>query len=59
MKQQTLAGGFEKYQRTTKRGKFLSEMEQIVPWAELCRMIEPYYYTGRSGHKLMGSAALV
>lgn len=51
MKQKTLASGFEKYQRTTKRAKFLSEMEQIVPWAERCQVLEPYYYTGRSGRK--------
>jgi len=37
MRQQTLAAqtGFEKYGRKTKRERFLEEMEQIVPWAEL------------------------
>ncbi|MCK9384155.1 MAG: hypothetical protein M0Q15_05970 [Nevskia sp.] len=56
MKQQTLANGFEKCQRTAKCRKFLSEKEQIMPWAELCRLIKPYYYyyTGRSGRKPMG-----
>ncbi|HET6181808.1 MAG TPA: IS5/IS1182 family transposase, partial [Candidatus Sulfotelmatobacter sp.] len=37
MRQQTLAvqTGFEKYGRKTKRERFLEEMEQVVPWAEL------------------------
>lgn len=40
-KQLTLGTGFEKLSRTTKRAKFLAEMERIVPWAELCRLIAP------------------
>ncbi len=37
MRQQTLAAqtGFEKYGRKSKRERFLEEMEQVVPWAEL------------------------
>jgi transposase, IS5 family len=42
MKQQTL-GGFEKYGKTTRRAQFLAEMERVVPWAELCAVIEPVY----------------
>ncbi|MCG3202238.1 MAG: IS5 family transposase [Gammaproteobacteria bacterium] len=42
-KQLTLGTGFEKFSRTTKRAKFLAEMERIVPWAELCRLIAPKY----------------
>jgi len=44
MKQQSLeATGFEKYRKQTRKEKFLGEMEQIIPWKELCEIIEPYY----------------
>ncbi len=45
MKQRTLAGqnGFERYTKKTRRALFLEEMEQVVPWAELCALIEPVY----------------
>jgi len=42
-KQLTLGTGFEKFSKTTKREKFLAEMDQIVPWGELCRLIAPKY----------------
>jgi hypothetical protein len=42
MKQQTLAG-FEKYGKFTRRAQFLAEMERVVPWAQLCAVIEPVY----------------
>ena len=44
MKQLTLGStGFEKYSKTTRRAQFLAEMERVVPWAELCALIEPVY----------------
>jgi len=45
MKQRTLAmmTGFERYGKKTRRAAFLEEMEQVVPWAELCALIEPHY----------------
>lgn len=44
MRQQSLsATGFEKYQKQKRRARFLSEMDQVVPWAELAAVIEPYY----------------
>lgn len=45
MKQQTLAG-LEKYSKTTRRAQFLAEMNRVVPWAELCALIEPHYPKG-------------
>ena len=42
MKQQTLAA-FEQYGRPTRRAKFPADMEQILPWAELLSVIEPFY----------------
>ena len=43
MKQLSMGTGFEKYSKTTRREQFLGEMERIVPWAELCSLIAPYY----------------
>src|SRR5207244_1461856 len=41
MKQRTLAmmTGFEQYTRKTRRAIFLEEMEQVVPWGELCALV--------------------
>ena len=48
MKQMTLAtAGFERYGKTTRRATFLAEMERVVPWRRLCRLIEPVYPEGR------------
>ncbi len=41
--------GFERYAKTTKRSKFLDEMNRIMPWKELCSVIAPFYSTGESG----------
>lgn len=37
------ATGFEAFRKTTRREVFLAEMNQVVPWAELCALIEPVY----------------
>ena len=44
MKQGSLSmtGYFDKGKKT-KREKFLAEMDQVVPWARLCALIEPHY----------------
>lgn len=43
-KQATFAEvGFEQYRKRTRREQFLAEMEQVVPWTELCAVIEPHY----------------
>mgnify|MGYP002778568592 CR=1 FL=1 len=55
MKQTTLAeGGFEKYAKTTRREEFLLEMDKVVPWAELCMLIEPYYPKAGRGRPPIG-----
>ena len=47
MHQRTLAEeGFEKYRNPTRREQFLNEMNQIIPWAELSAVIEPFYPKG-------------
>ena len=48
MKQQTslsMTGFFDKGKKT-RRERFLAEMEQVVPWARLCAVIEPHYPKG-------------
>ena len=46
--------GFERYTKKTKRALFLEEMEQVVPWAELCALIEPYYPKAGGGRPPVG-----
>ena len=60
MKQQTLAlaadhnSSFEQYRRPTKRDVFLATMEQVVPWAQLCAVIEPFYPKAGNGRPPIG-----
>jgi IS5 family transposase len=56
MKQRTLAmmTGFERYTKKTKRALFLEEMEQVVPWGELCGLIEPHYPKAGNGRPPVG-----
>jgi transposase, IS5 family len=43
-KQTTFADtGFEKHYKPTRREQFLTEMDRVVPWVELCALIEPFY----------------
>jgi len=56
MRQQTLAmtTGFERYSKKTRRERFLDEMEQVVPWGELCALVEPYYPKPGNGRPPVG-----
>src|SRR6184192_396594 len=56
MKQRTLAmmTGFEQYTRKTRRAIFLEEMEQVVPWGELCALVEPHYPQPGNGRRPVG-----
>lgn len=48
MKQTSLApGGFDQYGKTTKRATLLAEVDRVVPWAQLCSLIEPHPKAGR------------
>lgn len=50
MKQTTFASsGFERYAKPTRRAAFLAEMERVVPWRDLCTLIEPFYPTAGNG----------
>jgi len=55
MRQATLASvSFERYGKTTRRGAFLAEMERVVPWQQLCALIEPVYPKPGSGRPAVG-----
>lgn len=44
MRQQTLAEeGFERFRKPTRRDQFLAEMEAVIPWRDLCKVIKPFY----------------
>jgi IS5 family transposase len=46
--------GFEQYTRKTRRALFLEEMEQVVPWRELCALVEPHYPKAGNGRPPVG-----
>jgi len=51
-KQMTLGTGFERYSKTTRREKFLAEMDRIVPWGDLCTLVYCHnnIFTIRTGY---------
>lgn len=52
-KQETFAdAGFEKYRKRTRRDQFLSEMQAVVPWSELLKLIEPMCLPGTGAGRL-------
>lgn len=60
MKQQTLAmaadhgSSFERYRKPTRRDEFLATMTAIVPWVQLCEVIQPHYPKGVGGRPPIG-----
>jgi IS5 family transposase len=56
MRQLTLASqaSFAKFGRKGRREIFLDQMEQVVPWALLLALIEPYYPKGGNGRQPVG-----
>ena len=64
MKQQTLAmaSGFERYTKKTRAevvSLFPEEMEQVVPWAELCELIDPVYAKAGNGRPPVGAEQML
>src|SRR5450631_2262627 len=49
-----MANGFERYTKKTRRAAFLEEMEQVVPWSELCSLVEPHYPKAGNGRRPVG-----
>ncbi len=44
MRQQTFAEAtFERYRKSTRRERFLDEMDHVIPWRKLAEVIEPFY----------------
>src|SRR5438046_9086972 len=55
MKQMTLGStGFEKHAKATRRAQFLAQMDRVVPWKQLCGLIEPAYSQGATGRPRVG-----
>ena len=55
MRQLTLSTvNFDKHHKVTRRGAFLAEMERVVPWRELCAVIEPFYPKPGNGRPPIG-----
>ena len=55
MKQMTLGStGFEKHAKATRRAQFLAEMDRVVPWKQLCALIQPVYSKGATGRPPVG-----
>ena len=50
---------FEQYRRPTKRDAFLARMEEIVPWSQLCSVIEPHYPKAGNGRPPIGPERMV
>jgi IS5 family transposase len=46
--------GFERYTKKTRRQIFLEEMEEVVPWRELCALVEPHYPKPGNGRPPVG-----
>jgi transposase, IS5 family len=49
-----LAAGFETYSKTTRRSRFLEEMDRVVPWLALCQEVEAYYPKAGKGRHPVG-----
>jgi IS5 family transposase len=45
---------FAAKKKTTRREKFLARMEQLIPWAQLMAVIEPFYPKGQRGRPPIG-----
>ena len=55
MRQLTLASAsFDKHSKQTRRAKFLAEMDQVVPWREMCAVVEPFYPRAGNGRPPIG-----
>ena len=61
MKQSTFSSlSFESKKKPTRRERFLTEMEQVVPWVELEAVVEPHYpKSGRRGRQPMALVSML
>jgi len=56
MKQMTLATGtgFELHAQPTRKAEFLAKMNELMPWPELCALVEPHYPKAGNGRPPIG-----
>ena len=55
MRQTTLSDtGFDKYNKKTRKERFLDDMDKIIPWKELTEAIEPYPKPKGAGRRPIG-----
>jgi transposase, IS5 family len=60
MRQLTLStANFDKHRKLTRRPAFLAEMDRVVPWQELCAVIEPFYPKAGNGRPPVGLARML
>lgn len=60
MKQTTFASlAFDAKKKLTRRERFLREMDQVVPWARLLKLIAPHYPKAGNGRTPMPLAAML
>ena len=45
---------FAAKKKTTRREKFLTRMESLIPWAQLLAVIQPFYPKGQRGRPPIG-----
>lgn len=58
-KQQTFAGlAWQNKGKKTRRGRFLSEMDAIIPWKQLLELIDPHYPKAGNGRPPLGPEML-
>ena len=51
-KQQTFASAaWSRKGKVTRRERFLSEMDAVIPWQRLLKLIAPHYHRGRTGRQ--------
>lgn len=43
MRQKSFSSGFDKHHKQTRKERFLSEMDQVLPWKPLVEALAPYY----------------
>ena len=56
MSQLSFASLTPKYKSTLRADQFLKEMRKVIPWKDICNLIEPIYYsndTGRPAYDLL------
>ena len=44
---------YENKKKTTRREKFLEEMNQVIPWEELLQIVKEYYPVAGNGRQPM------